>query len=114
MLNVVCVAPPRAARLIAAALRASEAFNSMTFQPLSFAIARTILVFPTPGGPVSNSPLRTGGPSDHERSQFLMRLRTASLPSSCDSERGRYRSVQSEATSSSLINGAFESAESPA
>ena len=81
---------PLVARM-AAAFLASLAFSSMTFHPMSSAMARATVVLPTPGGPISRMAFFFGVPFCHSSSHARILRRWTSLPSSNCSGPGRCR-----------------------
>ena len=103
--NDMCWEPLVAVRRIAAALRASEAFNSMIVHPRSLATALANVVLPTPGGPERMMPRLSGGfPEAQRSSHWRMRRNWASLPSISAMFDGRYFSVQSSMLAASLTH----------
>ncbi len=95
--NVWLRAPAVATRRMVSALRASEAFSSITGHAMSAANARAVEVFPVPGGPASTRARTSGTPRVHASAHALMRLNAGPLPTTSASDRGRYFSVQSNA-----------------
>ena len=70
-----CCDPLVAAFLMEAAFLSSDALSSIIAHPFSLATALAIVVFPTPGGPESKTPLFLGiFPVDHVFSHCLIDL----------------------------------------